>query len=43
MFYISYGSSYIDGPAAFRVPWGLQMIPAVILFFGLFFLPESPR
>jgi MFS family permease len=43
MFYISYGSSYIDGVAAFRVPWGLQMLPAIFLFFGLFFLPESPR
>jgi hypothetical protein len=43
MFYISYGCSYISGAAAFRVPWGLQMIPAIILFFGLFFLPESPR
>ncbi|EHY57886.1 high affinity glucose transporter [Exophiala dermatitidis] len=43
MFYISYGCSFIDGNAAFRVPWGLQMIPAIILFFGLFFLPESPR
>ena len=32
MFYISYGSSYIDGIAAFRVPWGLQMIPAIFLF-----------
>lgn len=43
MFYISYGSSYIDGVASFRIPWGLQMIPAIILFIGLFFLPESPR
>ncbi|KAL4812470.1 general substrate transporter [Aspergillus spinulosporus] len=43
MFYISYGSSYIDGPAAWRLPWGLQMIPAVFLFFALFFMPESPR
>lgn len=43
MFYISYGSSYIDGAAAFRVPWGLQMIPAIFLFFALFLLPESPR
>jgi hypothetical protein len=43
MFYICYGCSYIDGTAAFRVPWGLQMIPAIILFFGLFPLPESPR
>ncbi|KAB8360753.1 hypothetical protein FH972_024487 [Carpinus fangiana] len=43
MFYISYGTSFIDGVAAFRIPWGLQMIPAIILFFGLFFVPESPR
>lgn len=43
MFYISYGSSFIDGTAAFRVPWGLQMIPAMGLFGAMFFLPESPR
>ncbi|KAI9729175.1 MAG: hypothetical protein M1834_007082 [Cirrosporium novae-zelandiae] len=43
MFYISYGCSYINGTAAFRLPWGLQMIPAIFLFLGLFFLPESPR
>ncbi|KEF60198.1 uncharacterized protein A1O9_05048 [Exophiala aquamarina CBS 119918] len=43
MFYISYGCSFVSGPNAFRIPWGLQMIPAVILFFGLFLLPESPR
>ncbi|OCT44152.1 High-affinity glucose transporter [Cladophialophora carrionii] len=43
MFYISYGCSYITGAAAFRIPWGLQMIPAIVLFFALFLLPESPR
>lgn len=43
MFYISYGCTYLDGPTAWRVPWGLQMIPAVFLFFGLLLLPESPR
>lgn len=43
MYYISYGCSFLDGPKAFRVPWALQMIPAIILFFGLIFLPESPR
>lgn len=43
MFYISFGCSYIEGVAAFRIPWGLQMLPAVILFVGLFFLPKSPR
>ena len=43
MFYISYGTSFINGVGAWRVPWGLQIIPAVFLFFGLFFTPESPR
>ncbi|CAK3979295.1 High-affinity glucose transporter [Lecanosticta acicola] len=43
MFYISYGCSFINGPSAFRIPWALQMIPAIILFFGMIFLPESPR
>ena len=50
MFYISYGSSFIGGdpgtatnPAAFRLPWALQMIPAFGLFFGMMALPESPR
>ena len=43
MFYISYGCSFLDGVAAFRIPWALQMIPAIILFFGMIILPESPR
>lgn len=43
MFYISYGCSFLDGPKAFRVPWALQMIPAIGLFFGMLMLPESPR
>jgi len=43
MFYISYGCSYINGTAAFRVPWGLQMLPAIFLFAGMLLLPESPR
>lgn len=43
MFYISYGCSFINGTGAFRAPWALQMIPAILLFFGMIFLPESPR
>jgi sugar porter (SP) family MFS transporter len=43
MFFICYGSSFINGSAAFRLPWGLQMVPAILLGFGLIFLPESPR
>ncbi|OBT92634.1 MFS sugar transporter [Pseudogymnoascus verrucosus] len=50
-YFIQYGASFVGGgpddpnqpESAFRIPWGLQMIPAVILFFGLFFLPRSPR
>ena len=43
MFYISYGCSFLEGSKAFRIPWGLQMIQAVVLFFGMLFFPESPR
>lgn len=43
MFYISYGCSFVSGTAAFRIPWALQMIPAICLFVGMIFLPESPR
>lgn len=43
MFYLSYGTSFIDGAAAFRVPWGLQAVPGIILFAAMIFLPESPR
>jgi len=43
MFYISYGFSYINGIAAFRLPWGLQMLLTLGLFVRLLFLPESLR
>ncbi|KAJ5089298.1 hypothetical protein N7532_007982 [Penicillium argentinense] len=43
MFYISYGCSFLTGTAAFRTPWALQMIPAIFLFGGIFWMPESPR
>lgn len=49
MFYVSYACSFIGryehppSPTAFRLPWGLQMIPAIFLFFAMFVLPESPR
>jgi len=50
-YFIQYGASNVDGgpnnptqsTSAFRIPWGIQIIPAVILFFGMFFLPRSPR
>ena len=47
---ISYGASFVGGQtvhdystAVFRIPWGLQMVPAVLLFIAMIFLPESPR
>ncbi|KJZ77205.1 hypothetical protein HIM_03526 [Hirsutella minnesotensis 3608] len=50
MYYISYGCSFIGeqtpfgyNVAAWRIPWGLQMIPAIFLFSMMIFLPESPR
>jgi sugar porter (SP) family MFS transporter len=43
MYFICYGCSSLHGTAAFRFPWALQMIPAMLLAQGLVFLPESPR
>lgn len=43
MFFICFGLSYIDGVAAFRIGWGIQIIPGLMLAIGLFFIPESPR
>ncbi|EME41303.1 hypothetical protein DOTSEDRAFT_55163 [Dothistroma septosporum NZE10] len=41
---ICYGCAQtVSGPTAFRIAWGIQGIPAIILFFALFFFPESPR
>lgn len=43
MYFIGYGCSFIDGPAAFRTAWGIQFVPCVFLMIGLPFLPRSPR
>ncbi|KAK5996091.1 High-affinity glucose transporter [Cladobotryum mycophilum] len=50
MYYISYGCSFIGkqdpfnyNTASWRIPWALQMIPAIFLFFMMMLLPESPR
>ena len=50
-YFIQYGASFYDGgpqnpsqgTAAFRIPWGIQIIPAVVLLAGMFFFPKSPR
>lgn len=43
LFYIGYGCSFIDGAGAFRITWGLQIVPGLCLLICTFFLPESPR
>jgi MFS family permease len=42
-YFIQFGCSYIDGVASFRIPWALQMIPAIFLALGMTMFPESPR
>ncbi|KAL0934087.1 MFS glucose [Colletotrichum truncatum] len=50
-YFIQYGAAQgWGGPndpnqatAAFRIPWGVQIVPAVVLLIGLFFCPYSPR
>jgi len=42
-YFVQFGCSYINGVASFRIPWGLQMIPAIILSIGMTVFPESPR
>ncbi|KDQ53923.1 hypothetical protein JAAARDRAFT_38894 [Jaapia argillacea MUCL 33604] len=42
-YFVQFGCSYINGVASFRIPWGLQMIPAIILSTGMLLFPESPR
>ncbi|KAI0438000.1 high-affinity glucose transporter [Xylaria telfairii] len=44
MFFISLGcNKLIASDMAFRLPWGLQLIPAALLLLGLHILPENPR
>lgn len=44
MYLISYGCiQTVSGPASFRIAWGVQAIPALVLAGALVFFPESPR
>jgi len=43
MYFLSYGCSFIAGPASFRLAWGLQAVPAVFLLVALIPFPFSPR
>ncbi|KAF9336757.1 hypothetical protein BG006_007534 [Podila minutissima] len=42
-FFIQYGCSKLESNAAFRIPWGIQVVPGVILLAGTTVFPYSPR
>ncbi|KAJ1664583.1 hypothetical protein IW140_005017 [Coemansia sp. RSA 1813] len=42
-FWIDYGCHFIKSDASWRIPIGLQIVPAIILFISMLFLPFSPR
>ena len=42
-YWLTFGTRYINSSLSWRLPFGLQLIPGVILFFGAWFLPYSPR
>ncbi|KIW96413.1 uncharacterized protein Z519_03482 [Cladophialophora bantiana CBS 173.52] len=41
--WIGYGSSLVHGPFSWRFPLSFQVLPALVLAAGIWFLPESPR
>lgn len=42
-FWITYGTQYMAGEWAWRLPFLLQMVPGIVLGAGILFLPFSPR
>ncbi|KAJ2444561.1 hypothetical protein GGF42_006271, partial [Coemansia sp. RSA 2424] len=42
-FWIDYGCHFIKSDASWRIPLGIQLVPAVILFVAMIFMPYSPR
>ncbi|CAO3588128.1 unnamed protein product [Absidia cylindrospora] len=42
-FWIQTGCAHIEGTGAFRAPWAIQAIPAIILCAGMWAFPKSPR
>jgi sugar porter (SP) family MFS transporter len=42
-FWIDYGTAFIKSEVSWRLPLALQIVPALILGIGIFFLPYSPR
>ncbi|KAJ7472655.1 general substrate transporter [Mycena latifolia] len=41
--WVGYGCQFIRSDAQWRVPLGVQIFPATLLFLGMFILPFSPR
>ncbi|KAF9442102.1 general substrate transporter [Macrolepiota fuliginosa MF-IS2] len=41
--WVGYGSQFIDSDVSWRMPLGLQLLPAGLLLVGIQFLPNSPR
>ncbi|KAG7089023.1 hypothetical protein E1B28_010734 [Marasmius oreades] len=41
--WVGYGCQYIDSDNGWRLPLGLQLVPAGLLLIGIQFLPLSPR
>jgi sugar porter (SP) family MFS transporter len=39
----TYGTSFLDGDQAFRIPMWLQMVTSGMVICALWFMPESPR
>ncbi|KAK7470049.1 sugar transporter-like protein [Stygiomarasmius scandens] len=42
-YWIDFGLSFVDSSISWRLPIGLQIIFAVAVIVGIYFLPESPR
>ncbi|KAJ1862266.1 hypothetical protein LPJ73_000801 [Coemansia sp. RSA 2703] len=42
-FWIDYGCHFIKSDASWRLPIGIQIVPAIILFAAMIFMPYSPR
>lgn len=42
-YWVTYGTKDMPGEASFRLPFGLQMVPATLLGMGIHLFPYSPR
>ncbi|KAJ2195433.1 high affinity glucose transporter, partial [Coemansia sp. RSA 522] len=42
-YWVDYGLHFVQSDVAWRVPIGIQIVPAAVLFVAMFFMPYSPR